>query len=487
MIFARLKLARNLLSDDGVVVISIDESEHSNLVCVGREVFGDANFCGEIIWKNSSKNDQNYVSIQHEYLVFFVKSKAANPGAWVEKKIGLEEIYKAFDGFKAQLGADWKAIHEAALGWYKQFPESNPIRDSKHYSWMDERGVYFPDNISGPNDGQYVYDVKHPITGQVCKMPASGWRYPETTLLQRISDELVHFGSDHTTVPNNKTYLKNTEFQSLTSMRFVDGRAASKRLQLMFGEKVFTNPKDEILLKDIFKAVGIKGTDIVLDFFAGSGTTAHAVFELNKEQGSRCPWILVQLPENIEEMKKTAKGSAKKVAENAIKYLKGKGYSPNIAKLTKERVRLCGKAFAEHGVDVGFRALSLDTSNLADVYYAPDALDKAKFDLFVDNIKADRTPEDLLFQVMLDWGLDLALPINKQTIQGKNVFFVDGNALTACFDSSGSIDEAFVKELAKQQPMRVVFRDAGYKNSAVKINVEQIFKLLSPATEVKCI
>lgn len=487
MIYSRLKLARNLLTDDGIAVISIDESEHSNLVTVGREVFGDSNFCGEIIWKNSSKNDQDYVSIQHEYLVFFVKSKAANPGAWVEKKVGLDEIYKAFDGFKAKHGSDWQAIHEAALEWYKQFPDSNPIRDSKHYSWMDDRGVYFPDNISGPNYGQYVYNVKHPATGQFCKMPSSGWRYPESTLLQRISEGLVHFGPDHITVPNNKTYLKNTEYQSLTSMRFVDGRAASKRLQNLFGEKVFTNPKDEILLKDIFKAVGLKGNDIVLDFFAGSGTTAHAVFELNKEQGSQCKWVLVQLPEDIEEMKMTAKGSAKKVAENAIRYLKGKGCSPNIAQLSKERIRLCGQKFSEYGVDVGFRALTIDTSNMADVYYAPDALDKAKFDLFVDNIKPNRTPEDLLFQVILDWGVDLALPITKQSIQGKEVFFVDGNVIAACFDASGSIDEAFVKELAKHQPLRVVFRDAGYKNSAVKINVEQIFKLLSPATEVKCI
>lgn len=165
----------------------------------------------------------------------------------------------------------------------------------------------------------------------------------------------------------------------------------------------------------------------------------------------------------------------------------------SIADIGKERILRAGKKILEGEVndawnqDVGFRALKIDTSNMADIYYAPDALDKAKFDLFVDNIKADRTPEDLLFQVMLDWGVDLALPITKQSIQGKDVFFVDSNALAACFDASGSIDEAFVKELAKQQPLRVVFRDAGYKNSAVKINVEQIFKLLSPATEVKCI
>ena len=163
------------------------------------------------------------------------------------------------------------------------------------------------------------------------------------------------------------------------------------------------------------------------------------------------------------------------------------GYK-TIGDITKDRIRRAGESFVgEKSTDVGFRVLKIDTSNMADVYYAPDALDKAKFDLFVDNIKPDRTPEDLLFQVMLDWGVDLALPISKQSIQGKDVFFVDGNALAACFDASGSIDEAFVKELAKHQPLRVVFRDAGFKDSAVKINVEQIFKLLSPSTEVKSI
>ena len=157
--------------------------------------------------------------------------------------------------------------------------------------------------------------------------------------------------------------------------------------------------------------------------------------------------------------------------------------------MSKDRIRRAGKKVSEANqqVDVGFRSLKIDTSNMADVYYTPDSLNKGQIDLLIGNIKPDRTPEDLLFQVMLDWGVDLALPINKQSIQGKDVFFVDGNALAACFDTSGSIDEMFVKELAKHQPLRVVFRDAGYKNSAVKINVEQIFKLLSPITEVKCI
>lgn len=489
MMYSRLRIARNLLRQDGLIVISIDEIEHANLKKLCDEVFGGHNFCGEIVWKNSSKNDQDYISIQHEYFVVYARDKQANKGEWVERKQGLEEIYKAFDGFKRQHGTNREAIHAAALEWYRTFPESNPIVDSRHYNWMDTRGVYFASDISGPNFGQYVYEVDHPITKQPVKPPASGWRYPEPEMKQRIADERVHFGPDHTTIPKNKTYLKDTEFQSLTSMRFVDGRAASNRLEELFSAKVFTNPKDELLLADLFKAVGVSGNDLVLDFFSGSATTAHAVFELNKNTGSNCRVVLVQIAESLEEMLKVATGSSKKVVQDAMAFLKNANLPQTIAELSKERIRRAGKLVHQSNakVDIGFRAFKIDASSMADIYYLPDALDKAKLDLFVDNIKPDRTPEDLLFQVMLDWGVDLALPITKLSIQGKDVFFVDGNALAACFDASGSIDEAFVKELAKQQPLRVVFRDAGYKDSAVKINVEQIFKLLSPATEVKCI
>ena len=489
MMYSRLRIARNLLQQDGLIIISIDEIEHANLKKLCDEVFGGHNFCGEIVWKNSSKNDQDYISIQHEYFVVYARDKQANKGEWVERKQGLEEIYKAFDGFKRQHGTNWEAIHAAALEWYRTFPESNPIVDSRHYNWMDTRGVYFASDISGPNFGQHVYEVVHPTTKQPVKPPASGWRYPEPEMKQRIADERVHFGPDHTTIPKNKTYLKDTEFQSLTSMRFVDGRAASNRLEELFGAKVFTNPKDELLLADLFKAVGVSGNDLVLDFFSGSATTAHAVFELNKNTGSNCRVVLVQIAESLEEMLKVATGSSKKVVQDAMAFLKNANLPQTISELSKERIRRAGKLVRQSDakVDIGFRSFTIDASGMADVYYAPDALDKANLDLFVDNIKPDRTAEDLLFQVMLDWGVDLALPIAKQSIQGKDVFFVDGNALAACFDASGSIDEAFVKELAKHQPLRVVFRDMGFKGDATKINVEQIFKLLSPITEVKCI
>jgi adenine-specific DNA-methyltransferase len=198
--------------------------------------------------------------------------------------------------------------------------------------------------------------------------------------------------------------------------------------------------------------------------------------KLNAEDGGNRRHILVQVAEAINQKHEA--------------YLAG---FKTIPELSRERIRRAGKKVLESlcheswTKDVGFRMLKVDATNMADIYYAPDALDKANFDMFVDNIKPDRTPEDLLFQVMLDWGVDLALPIAKETIQGKEVLFVDGNALVACFDAHGGVDEEFVKALAKYQPLRVVFRDAGFKDSAVKINVEQIFKQLSPSTEVKCL
>jgi adenine-specific DNA-methyltransferase len=357
---------------------------------------------------------------------------------------------------------------------------------------MDERGIYFPDNISGPNHGQYVYDVLHPVTQQVCKAPASGWRYPKDTMDVRIREGRVHFGEDHTTVPNNKTYLKDTEFQSLTSMRFVDGRAASKRLDALFGMKVFTNPKDELLLKDLMKAFGVGGEDIVMDFFAGSGTTGHAVHELNVEQLSACRFILVQFSESLESMLSRATGSAKRVLANAISFLRERDRPLTIAEIAKERLRRCGEQVVSrsaapllHSIDVGFRVLRVDTSNMTNVYYTPKSVNQGDLFAHVDNIKEDRKPEDLLFQVLLDTGTDLTLPISSETVHGKKVFCINEDVLAACFETG--ISEAIVNEIAARRPLQAVFRDSGFDSDSTKINVEQIFKLKSPRTELKVI
>lgn len=489
MMYPRLLLARTLLRNDGVVIMSIDEAEVSNLRTLGELVFGEENYCGEVVWKNSSKNDQAYISMQHEYLLLFVKSKSSNSGEWTERKEGLDEIYKAFDGFRRQFGNDWEAIHRAALEWYRQFPESNPIAGSKHYSWMDERGVYFPADISGPNDGQYVYDVIHPITGKVSKMPASGWRFPEDTLNERIERGLVHFGKDHTTVPNNKTYLKDTESQSLVSIKFRDGRGASNRLEALFGAKVFNNPKDEFLLKDIFKAVGVSGNDLVMDFFAGSASSSHSVFELNKETGASCRFIAVQFPEDIETVWASATGSAKKIAKNAIDYLSKLKRPINIAEIAKERLRLARKKLMSESDgelvgDLGFRVFKLDASNIRAWNPKPDDLEATLFD-HQDHLLEGRSEDDVLYELLLKLGLDLCVPIEKQNIEGLDVYSVGGGVLMSCLAQTITREQvepiaqgiiAWHKELAPAGDTTCVFRDSAFADDVAKTNLAAILE-----------
>ena len=486
MIYPRLRLAKDLLSDNGVIFISIDENEIDNLKKIGCEIFGADNYAGEIIWKNSSKNDQAYISIQHEYIVCYVKDKQSNPGTWLEAKEGTEEIFKAFDGFREKYGTDWKAIHKAALDWYKQFPPSNPIYGSKHYSWMDERGVYFPDNISGPNFGQYVYGVVHPVTGKICKAPASGWRFPEATLKEKISQGLIHFGDDESTVPNKKTYLKDTLYQSVGSVKYQDGRVASKQLTALMGGNYFTNPKDIGIIRWLMNAVGVSDNDIVLDFFAGSSTTAHAVLEMNYLDSKFCRFIMVQIPEDLDKTLTSATGGTKAVISSAIKFLDRQKKPHLLTEISEERIRRAGKKLCEESplttrdLDIGFRVFKIDSTNMKDVYYKPADINQGQLELFADNIKDDRSPDDLLFQVMLDLGVLPSSKIVETVIAGKKVFSVSDGYLFACFDSGVTSD--VVIEIAKKKPFYAVFRDKSMESDSVVTNFEQIFETYSPNT-----
>lgn len=486
MMYPRLKLAKNLLSDDGVLVASIDENEHASLVRLGKEVLGEASYVGEIVMKNSSKNDQAFVSIQHEYMVFFVKNRQENTGTWVEKKDGLDKIYAAFEGFREKFGDDWAAINAEAKTWFKAFQPSDPVAASKHYEWMDERGVYFASDISGPNDGQYVYDIEHPKTGQVVKMPSSGWRYPKDEMLRRIAENRIHFGEDHTSVPKNKTYLANTEYQSLTSIRYVDGRAASKRLATLFGEKVFTNPKDEFLLRDIYRAIGLSGDDIVLDMFAGSGSAMQAVVELNRGGDSSCRFIGIQVAEDLTETLKTAKGAAKLITNNAIKLLARLGRPATVAEITKQRMRLVHQQHADNPLlDTGFRVMKVDSTNMADTLAPVHELKQPALVNVVESVKPDRTDEDLLFQVLLDWGLDLSEPITVEEVSARRLLLVADDALIACF--ADDVTDEVVQATARRRPIRAVFKDSGFATDAARINAEQVFREVSPETEVRTI
>ena len=489
MMYPRLRLARELLSSEGVLVASIDENERTSLQLLLDEIFGEQNFAGEIIWKNSSKNDQAYVSIQHEYLLIYVKDKQANTGEWLELKEGLAEIYAAFDGFKAQYGNDWKAIHKAAQAWYAQFPDSNPIKGSKHYSWMDERGVYFPSDISGPNYGQYVYDIVHPCTGKIVKAPASGWRYPEGEMTRRIQEGLVHFGEDETTIPNNKTYLKNTELQSLTSILYKDGRVASKKLQAMFGEKVFSNPKDDEVLTRLMQALGVSGDDLVMDFFSGSASSAEAVERLNLASKANAKWIMVQLPENLESNLESASGSAKTILKNAIKFTKDRNLPAVLTEIAKERLRRTGKSISTEveaanrqlGLgeeeakcpDIGFRVLKLDASGVV----TPEP-----GQLMLNRVKSDRIDQDIIFEMMLKWGLELTYPIEKISINSYECYSVAGDALICCMSEGLTVQ--VIQEIADLEPDRVFMLDS-ILDDTLKLNALQIFKRAEEKTQKK--
>jgi adenine-specific DNA-methyltransferase len=473
MIYARLRLARNLLTEDGVILISVDDNEADNLRKVCSEVFGEQNFVGQIVWQRSKKGDAKLIATVHEYILCFVRDKVVvqAQGVWRRPKEGAEEVLGKYAELKAALAGNHDAIRKSMMDWYREMPETDPKKAHKHYNWSDDRGLYFAADFAGPDDGRESrprHDIFHPVTKRPCKKPSTGWRWDEAKTkwaLEQVPMR-IHFGPDETTIPTRKSYLFEIDSEPYSSVLYRDGRSATLEVEELVGKGVFQFPKNTDVLAELIELV-TKPSDIVLDFFAGSGSTGHAVMKVNATHKSKRRYILVQLPEAAD-----------------------KGGYATIADVTKQRLRRAGEkvqAGAGAGQDTGFRVLKIDTSNLADVFYAPEALDKANLDLFIDNIKPDRTAEDLLFQVMLDWGVDVALPIAKQTIKGREVSFVDGNALAACFDAGGQVDEAFVKELATHKPLRAVFRDAGFKDSAAKINVEQIFKLLSPATDVKSI
>ena len=443
MMYSRLRLARNFLRSDGVIFITIDDNEVSNLQKIADEIFGEQNLRGILVWQHSvqPKGYSGTFSVHHNFILCYAK------------------------------GEDFELTNlERTDEHNKNY--SNPDNDPNG-AWRagDVRNALYRPNL--------IYKITTP-SGKEIDPPPNGWRWSKETVALKIASGEIIFSKDETRIIR-KIYLNTLEGRTPETILFGKDvgttRDAANEIKSLFGgEQPFDTPKPTKLIEHLLALSGARKTDLVLDFFAGSATTAHAVLKFNKDNGENLRSIMIQLRESCD---------SKTVASKL-------GYE-SISAISLDRIRLIGKELLNTechrnwSKDTGFRTLKIDTSNMADVYYAPDSLDKAKLDLFVDNIKPDRTPEDLLFQVMLDWGVDLALPITKQSIQGKDVFFVDGNALAACFDASGSIDEAFVKELAKQQPLRVVFRDAGYKDSAVKINVEQIFKLLSPATEVKCI
>ncbi len=470
MMYSRLKLARNLLRDQGVIFISIDDNEARNVRNICDEIFGEENFIAQVVWEGANKNDASQIGVSHEYAVVYAKSRIAVPREWSMRKEGVDEVLEEVARLMKVHGKNHDAASEELAGWFRAM-KAKPAFGLRRFRYIDARGAYKEDDPTAP--GGRRFELKHPTSGDVIPLRRNrGWGFDQSEF-----DRLVKEGRVSFITPTSimiRRYLHETDTITPPSVFYQPARSASERLADLIGPGIFDFPKDEFVIRGFIEmaTTGAGEEPIILDFFAGSATTAHAVFLTNAEVGKRSRFILVQLPELCREDSEAAKQGFKTIADISRKRIIEAG----------QKVKIDGGITAQQ-LDTGFRVLKIDTSNMKDVYYAPDAVKQEDLALQIDNIREERTPEDLLFQVLVDWGVDLALPIEKQTISGHTVFFVDGNALAACFDQG--VGEGLVKELAKRKPLRAVFRDASFAEDKVKINVEQIFKLLSPDTEVK--
>lgn len=466
MMYSRLKLARNLLRDDGVLFISIDDAEFSQLKSVCDEIFGADNYIGTFtVVSTPNARDYGHIGKMHEYIHFYAKDTSLA----VTNEIEVEDkVFKYSD----------------EVGGFNIHPLYN---SNEAFHKGNRANLYYPFYLSRSRRiGEDFYEISlERNDGDIEIFPPASlknsvqfvWRWGKEKSLAGLNKEIVGYmtGSGEYRIVQKMRHTTKL-IRSVLSEKSVTTRRGTAEVEDIFNKKIMSFPKPKGLIENLLKAgTSESDSDIFMDFFAGSCTSADALMSLNFHEGvGNRRYIMIQLPEPCD--------------ENSEAYTAG---YKNIADIGKERIRRAGQKIKHDNahnpmiakLDIGFRVLKIDTSNMKEVYYAPDAINQEQLPGLVNNIREDRSPEDLLFQVLLDWGVDLALPITQQNVAGKTVLFVDGNALAACFETG--IDEDFVKQLAAHKPLRVVFRDAGFVSDSVKINVEQVFKLLSPATEIK--
>lgn len=446
MLYPRLRFAKDLLSNDGVIFISIDDNEQENLKKICDELFGSNNFITQIAWEkvHTRKNSAINFSSSHEYVLCYAKIKRNYSGDTV--------------GFKRNL-----------LPRDNTDAYSNPDNDPK--------GPWKTDPITAHNYYAANYTITKP-NGIVIKRPQDRyWAYSEDSIKKMIKENAIVWG-DGDSMPMAKRYLCDVQDGlvpiTLFSREFAgDSSQAKKQIDSLFSEckGIFDYTKPVKLISRLLQ-IGSNSGDIILDFFSGSATTAHAVMQLNAEDGGHRKFIMVQLPEQTD-----AKSEAYKA-----------GYK-TICEIGEERIRRAGKKIKEESpltttdLDIGFRVFKVDSTNMEDVYYRPADYNQGQMELFADNIKPDRTPEDLLFQVMLDLGILLSSDIQETEIAGKKVFSVADGYLIACFDKD--VTEETVKAIAQKQPVYAVFRDSSMASDSVATNFEQIFETYSPRTQRK--
>ena len=482
MIYPRLRLAKDLLSEDGVIFISIDDNEQDNLKKICSEIFGVSNFVGCIILQTATDNNPRQINTEHEYMLCYAKNKSVQD-PWFASSEKAQMIQDKYLELKSKYASNISAIQDELSAWIKKMGDA--LQGVAHYDNVDEKGVFHDGDIANTIFGGYKYDVIHPITHRPCKIPEKGFRFAETTMREMIANNDIMFGADENTLIKPKKRLQNAK-DVLRSVIYEDGRSSTKQFESLMARDIFQNPKSPTVLGRLINFI-VKNDDIVLDFFSGSGTTAEAVIRNNAKENKRIKFVAVQIPESLDESIEHADSRAKKTITNAIKFLDSIGKPHTICEIGKERIRRAGRKIKEEAgltaptdLDIGFRCLRLDESNMKPVYYTPDEVEQRDLFSLVDNVKPDRTPEDLLFQVMLDLGVLLSSPIEVTEIAGKKVFNVADGFLLACFDHD--VTDETVKAIAQMKPYYAVFRDSSMASDSVATNFDQIFETYSPDT-----
>ncbi|WP_152057157.1 site-specific DNA-methyltransferase [Aliarcobacter butzleri] len=455
MMYPRLKLARNLLKDDGVIFISIDDNEVANLRKLCDEIFGEDNFVAQIPWfKSYGKNESNFFSNNIEYIFCYAKNidilNHEDYHFYILKE-GFHEVMDLVNNLKNK-NISFKDAEKKLREFYKI---NAHLKGIKAYNNVDENyKIWRPVSMEKPKDPCYFYDIIHPITKLPCKKPKKGWRMPENTAMEYLGNNLIIFGESHETVPNRKYFLEDVKFETPKNFIANSDQGGNDIGKLFNDNQSFDFPKPISIMEYLIKLYQDKNI-LILDFFSGSATTAHAIMKLNSEDDGNRKFICVQLPEPI--------------INNDYK---------TICEIGKERIRRAGeKVKSESGkteLDIGFKVLKLDSSNIKSWDSDFENLETNLLDA-VENIKSDRNEEDLLYEILLKYGLDLTLPIEEKEVNGKKLYNIGFGALIICLDSNISIDITdeiiAIKKEYDSEITRVVFKDSGFKNATEKTNI----------------
>jgi adenine-specific DNA-methyltransferase len=463
MMFPRLYLARNLLKEDGVIFVSIDDTEVSNLRMLCDDVFGAENFIAQLVWEGAGKNDARQIGVSHEYVLLYARDRDALPHSWTLAKEGVGPVLAEVVRLREKHGENFDAASEDLAGWFRA-NKAKPYFAHRRFRHIDQRGAYKEDDPTAP--GGRKFDLKHPRTGETIPLRANrGWAFDQDTFDKMTEEGRITFVTPRSIMV--RRYLHETDSVTPQSVFYQPARSASERLGRLLGEAVFDFPKDELILKQFVEmATAPNENDIVLDFFAGSGSTAHAVMTLNSFDGGNRRFILVQLPEPIEHRKFST-----------------------IADITRERVRLSAPAVRgwspdelpieeSKSSDHGFRAFTLDESSFAS-WNGAEAADLAKLSdqlsMHIDHIRSGRTDSDILFELLLKAGFPLTVPIEEISLAGKQVYSIGGGVFLICLDRAISLE--VIRAMAELKPSRVVCLDAGFAgNDQLKVNAVQTFR-----------